>query len=82
MIIVIRKVDPCTRRGAGILIKENSIKEIEINRDSGKAQLTKLKSVTKLLVKWKGKYFAKRRSPASFRLAKKFDEIDPWRQSY
>jgi hypothetical protein len=71
-------VDPCTGRGAGILIKENSIKDIEINRESGKAQLTKLKSVTKLL----GKYFAKRRSPASFRLAKKFDEINPWRQSY
>jgi hypothetical protein len=31
------KVDPHAERGAGILIKENSIKVIDMHRDSGKA---------------------------------------------
>jgi hypothetical protein len=42
MIIMTRKVDLFTEKGAGILIKESSIKVIDSRRDSGKAQLINL----------------------------------------
>jgi hypothetical protein len=32
-----------------------------------------------MLVKLNSEFFTKRRAPASFRLAKNFGEIDPWR---
>jgi hypothetical protein len=46
MIIMMRKVDPRAEKGAGILIKESSIKVIDACRDSGKAQMIKpIKSI-------------------------------------
>jgi hypothetical protein len=39
VIMMRQKVDPCTERGLGILIKESSIKVIDVCHDSGKAQL-------------------------------------------
>ncbi len=39
MIIITWKVDPCTERGLGILIKESSTKVIGMWQDSGEARL-------------------------------------------
>ncbi len=39
VIIMKWKVNQCAERGAGILIKESSIKVIEAHQDTGKAQL-------------------------------------------
>ncbi len=39
VIIMTQKENPCAEKGAGILIKESSIKVIDASRDSGKAQL-------------------------------------------
>jgi hypothetical protein len=37
---------------------------------------------SRMLVKLNSKFFAKHRALASFRLAKKFGEIDPWKKVY
>ncbi len=35
VIIMMQKVDPCTEKGAGIFIKESSVKVIDAHQDLG-----------------------------------------------